>query len=226
MLRHRWCICANCPQEVQEESAGPLQAKQKQLWMETQQKRINDSHHYVWENDQKIIRTEQKCTLAEDCTSFEMRRMTTRPDQLLCIAEATGSKIYTRESEVGTHNHAKALALSLKQYQPHYYRFYEKGTTRAMVGLQGLHINDAFWHPNVYAGVGLKSFCPWCFKPDANTETITIHLREVHQHLAIACDLCQLFATMSAQVVLQHCSGYKVWSHKKKSKSKKQEVNL
>ena len=42
------------------------------LRMETQQKRINNSHHDVWGNNHKIFRTEQKCTLVEDCTSFEM----------------------------------------------------------------------------------------------------------------------------------------------------------
>ena len=101
--------------------------------METQQKRINDSHHDVWGNDHKIIRTEQKCTLAKDCTSFEIRKMT-RTDQLLCIAEATGSKIYTRESEPETYGKAKALVLSLKQYHAHHNRFYKQGTTRAIGG--------------------------------------------------------------------------------------------
>ena len=95
------------------------------IWMETQQKRINDSHQDVWGNDHKINRTEQKCILMEDHTSFEMRRMITRTNQLLHIAEATGSKIYTRESEVGTHGQEKALVLSLKQYHAHYYRFYK-----------------------------------------------------------------------------------------------------
>ena len=92
--------------------------------METQQKRINDSHHDMWGNDHKIIRTEWKCTLAEDHTSFEMWKMTTRTDQLFCITEATGSKIYTRESEAETYGKPKALVLSLKQYHTHYYRFY------------------------------------------------------------------------------------------------------
>ena len=41
----------------------------------------------------------ETCTLADDCTSFEMRWIATRTDQLICTAEATGSKIYTRESE-------------------------------------------------------------------------------------------------------------------------------
>ena len=75
--------------------------------------------------------------------------MTTRTDQLFCITEATGSKMYTRESEAETHGKAKALVLSLKQCHSHYYRFYKKGTTRAMVGLQGLHTSDAFQHLNV-----------------------------------------------------------------------------
>ena len=62
--------------------------------------------------------------------------MLVRTDQLLCIAEATGSNIYTRESETKTHGRVKTLVLSLKQYHTCYYQFYEKGTTRAMVGLQ------------------------------------------------------------------------------------------
>ena len=116
----------------------------------------------------------------------------TMTDQLLCIAEATGSKIYTRESEVGTHSPAKALVLSLKQFHAHFYRLYEKGTTRAMVGFQGLHSSDAFWYLNVLASVGLKSFCPWCFKFRWNTKMIATHLREVHYRLAIACVICSL----------------------------------
>ena len=66
--------------------------------------------------------------------------MTIRTDQLLHISKATGSKIYTRESEVEIHGKAKALVLSLKQYHGHYYRFHERGQPRAMVGLQGLHM--------------------------------------------------------------------------------------
>ena len=73
-------------------------------WMETQMKRIRHSHQDVWGHDHKIVRTEQKHALVEDCTSFEMKRMTTKTDQLLCIVEATGSIIYTRESELGTHS--------------------------------------------------------------------------------------------------------------------------
>ena len=123
------------------------------LWRETQRKMVNNGHQDIWGNDHKIIRTEQKCTLVEDCTSFEMQRMTTRTDQLLHKAETTGSKIYTRKSEVETCGQAKALVLSLKQYHIHYCRFYKKGTTRAMVGLQGLHKSNTFQHLNISAGV-------------------------------------------------------------------------
>ena len=62
-------------------------------WMETQMKRIRESHQDVCCHDHKIVRTEQKCALVEDHTSFEMRWMKTRTDQLLHIAEVTGSKI-------------------------------------------------------------------------------------------------------------------------------------
>ena len=69
-----------------------------------------------------------------------------------------------------------------------------EGTTRAMVGLKGLHTSDAFQHLNISASVGLKPFCPWCFKFGGNTETFTTHLREVHYRLARVCDpspVCQ-----------------------------------
>ena len=191
-------------------------------WMETQMKRIGVSHQDIWGHDHKIIRTEQKCALTEDCLSFEMRRMTTRTDQPLCIAKATGSKIYTRESEAGTCSLAKASVLSLKQLHAHFYRLYEKGTTRAMVDLQGLHSSNTFWHPKVLTSVGLKSFCLLCFKFRQNTEMIATHLREVHSRLAISCNACQIFASMPVQVVLEHQSRCKTKLHKK-SKMKSQD---
>ena len=102
------------------------------------------------------------CT--EDCNSFEMHRMTVMTVHLLHIAKATGSKIYTRDSESKVHGWAKTLVLSLKQYHAHYNCFYKKEMTRAMVGLQGLHSSDAFRCSNMSSSVGLKPFCPWCFK--------------------------------------------------------------
>ena len=139
-------------------------------WTETQMRRIRDSPQDVWGHDHRIVRTEGKCTLVEDHTSYEMTRMMTRTDQVVCIAKAPGSKIYTRESEVGTSGLAKVFVLSLKQFHAHLYRLYEKGTTRAIVSLQGQHSSDAFKHPNILASVGLKLFCPWCFKFGGNTK--------------------------------------------------------
>ena len=176
---------------------------------------IRDSHQDVWGHDHKIIRTWKKHTLVDDSTSFEMSRMTTRTDQLLNIAEATCSKIYTRESVAVAWGPAKALVLSLKQFHTHYYRLYKKVTTRTMVGLQGLHLSDAFWHPNLSASMDLKSFCPLCFKFGGNTETITILLRVVHYRLAIACNVFHSFASMSVQMVLEHWSRCMMKLHKK-----------
>ena len=113
--------------------------------------------------------------------------------QLLCIAVATDSQIYTRDSDTKAHGWAKTLVLSLEQYHTHYYHFYEKGITSAMVGLQGPHSNNAFRCSNISFNVGLKSFCPWCFKLGGNTDVIATHLREVYYQLAITCDLCKLF---------------------------------
>ena len=109
---------------------------------------------------------------------------------------------------------------------------------RAMVGLQGLHLSDAFRCSNVSCNVGLKSFCPWCFRLEDNTEMIAAHLREVHYWLAITYNLCKSFASMSAQSILEHHSGCKAKhakecaeqeepkakkSHKKKLKVQEQE---
>ena len=163
----------------------------------------------MWGHDHESIQTEQDCTLAEDCNSFEMHRMMVQTDQLLCITAATNSQIYTRDLETKAHGWTKTLALSLKQYHTHYYHCYEKGMTRAMVGLQRLHLNDASRCSNVSSSVGLKSFCPRCFMLGGNTEMIATNLREVHYQLAITCDLCKLFTSMSAQSVLEHHSGCK-----------------
>ena len=74
----------------------------------------------MWEQDHESIRTEWKHTLAEDCNSFEMQKMMVTTGQLLCITEATGSKMYTSELEAETHGRPKTLELSLKQYHAHY----------------------------------------------------------------------------------------------------------
>ena len=169
----------------------------------------------MWDHNHEIIRAEWKYTLAYDCTSFELRQMTTGTNQLISIAKATGSRIYTRESEVGAQGSAKALVLSLKQFHAHYDRPYEKGTNRVMVGLQGLYSSNTFWHLNVLASVGPKSFFPWCLQFRGNTEFIATHLKEVHYRLATACDICWSFASMFVQVVLEHWLKCRANSHEK-----------
>ena len=70
----------------------------------------------MWGYGHDSIRAEQKGTLSEDCNCFELCKMIVRTDQLLCIAKATGSKVYPQESEAEAHDWAKKLVLSLKQY--------------------------------------------------------------------------------------------------------------
>ena len=103
--------------------------------MEAQLKRTNESCQDMEGHDHECVRAKQKCSLVEYSNSFEMQKMAIRTDQLLCIVEATGSRIHTRELESETHGRAKTLVLSLKQCHAHYYQFYEKGTTRVMGGL-------------------------------------------------------------------------------------------
>ena len=103
--------------------------------------------------------------------------MTVRTDQLLCIAKATGSKIKLESQRPKSMAGQRLWYCHWKKHHVLFYQFYEKGTTRAMVGLQGLHRSDTSQHSNVSASVGLKSFFPWCFKLGGNTETIATHLR-------------------------------------------------
>ena len=107
------------------------------LWSEGQLKQIGDSHQAMWGHVHEIIRTEQIMLLRKTTSSFEMHKMMDWIDQLLHIAEASNSKIYTQESEAETHGQAKTLELSLKQYHAHYYLLYEKGMTRAIVAFKG-----------------------------------------------------------------------------------------
>ena len=103
-------------------------------WMDEQMKRTEGGHQGVWGHNHEIIKAEQKHTLADDCTSFDMRQMTTRTYQLIHISKATGSEIYTRGSEVGSQGLAKALVLSLKLFHAQYYRLYEKGQNQGYGG--------------------------------------------------------------------------------------------
>ena len=132
--------CKKCQKRVQ----ASCRLSRGNLWTEAELKRIGKSCQDIWGHDHKSIRTEMDCILAEDHNSFEMQKMMVRTDQLFSITKAIGSKIYTSKLEAETHGRAKTVVLLLKQYNAHYYCFYKKGTTRAMVGLQGLHMNDAF----------------------------------------------------------------------------------
>ena len=131
---------------------------------EAQLKRINDSWQDVWGHVLAIIRSEQTHALEEDQESFKMQKTAVQMDQLLCITEAIVPKFYHHESETEMERRERKLVLSLKQYYTQFYHFYEKGSTRATVCLQGFHSGDAFHCSNVAASMGLKSFCPWCFK--------------------------------------------------------------
>ena len=91
-----WTACKKCRKRVR----GSCKLSKGSDWMEAQMKTIGDNCQDVWGHDHKIVRTKWKHALVDDCTSFEMRRMATRTNQLLHLAEATGSKIYSRESEV------------------------------------------------------------------------------------------------------------------------------
>ena len=60
--------------------------------------------------DHESLQVEQDCAPVEDCNSIEMHRMMVRTDQLLCIAVATNSQIYTKDSE------AKPIAETIPHY--------------------------------------------------------------------------------------------------------------
>ena len=109
------------------------------LWIEAQLRQIGDSHHTVWGSNCEVIKTKWDLALKEDCSSFEVNKMTLRTDQLLQIKEATHPKIYPCEPKAEVHRRKKTLVQSLAQFHAHFYWLYEKGMTHAMVSLQGLY---------------------------------------------------------------------------------------
>ena len=82
--------------------------------------------------------------------------MMDRTEQLLQIKEAMDSKIYPGELKAGVQGRKKPHVQTLKQFHGRFYWLYEKGMTHAMVGLQGLHVGDAFRCPNGSARMELK----------------------------------------------------------------------
>ena len=141
-------------------------------------------------SNHEIIYTEQELALKEDYTSFEVNKMTFRTNQLLQIKEATHSKKHTWESDAEVHDWKKTLMLSLKQFHICFYQLYEKGMTWNMVGLQGLHMGDAFRCPSVPVSMGLKSFCPWCLNLGGTLKWSTSTL----ERYTIGCQSCVIYA--------------------------------
>ena len=176
LLEHRWSDHTNCPEEVPEEGMSFLQAQQKQPldWGSTERDEWQLPgcvQIWPWEHSNAV--GSHSCGIL----------------QLLWNAQDDGQDWPTaphRSSHQLPNLHqrlrgqslwwAKTLVLLLKQYLTHYYHFYEKGMTRAMVGLQGLHLSNTFRCFNISSSVGLKSFCFWCFKLGGNTEMIATQL--------------------------------------------------
>ena len=189
-------------------SCGPTK---QGLWVDAQLEQIGNNCTTVWGSNYKVIKTEWDLTLDRDPSSFKVSGMTVCTDQLMWIKEATHVRnIYPWEHEADISGRKKALVQSLKQFHTHFYQLYEKGMTHTTVVLQGLHLGSALKHPSICAGVGLKSFCLWCFKLSRSTEMVAIHLLEVHYQMAIACDICWVFASMTVQNIWDHqpvCKG-------------------
>ena len=140
----------------------------------------------VGESNYGAVKKEQELTLKEDYTPLKWTGWQSRQNQLLQIKEATGMKnIYPQEHEADVHRKKKTLVQSLRQFHTYFYWLYEKGTTYAMVSPQGLHLGDALRCLKISASMGMKSFCPWCYKFRGNTETIAIHFWEVYYQMAI-----------------------------------------
>ena len=55
-------------------------------------------------------------------------------------------------------------------------------------------------------------FAPSALNVVAITKQLPPPLGKVHYHMAIMCDICKSFASMSAQVVLYHHASYMCWS--------------
>ena len=200
MLRYQGCGCKVSPQEVWQEGRASCGPAKQGLWKDAQLEQIENNCNTVWGSDYEAIKTEQDLTSDRDPSSFQVRGMMVFTDQLMLIKVATHVRnISSQKHEANVNRRKKALVQLLKQFHAGFYQLYEKGMICAMVGLQDLQSGEVSKCPSISAGMGLKSFCPWCFKLGGNTETIAIHLPEVHYWMAIAFDICQEFASMTAQ---------------------------
>ena len=185
------------------------------LWTDAQLKRISNSHQAMWGPDHENFQTDKDCALAEDHNSFEMCKMMVRTDQLLYIAAATDSQIHTRDSEPKALGQAMTLVLLQRQYHTHYYHLHEKGMTRTMVDLQGLHSSDAFRLSNISSSVGLKSFFPLVLQaggqhwnnsyPSEGSALLTT----LQDHWPLLANSVSHLPSMSEQSILEHHLGCK-----------------
>ena len=152
--------------------------------------------------------------------SFEMWWMTTRTKQLLYIAEATGSKIYTRNQKwrhvaqqrprsCPWNSSMPTSTAFTRRRQPGQW-WVSKAYTLAMPS--SIQMNWQVWALS-HSAYGVLNF-------EGHQDN---HYREMHYRLAIACDVCQVFASMFMQVVLEHQSWCRMKSHKK-SKMKRKDV--
>ena len=84
-------------------------------------------------------------------------------DQLLCIAKATDSQIYTKDLDAEAHGCVEDSGIVAETIQHPPLPFYEKGMTRAMIDLQEMHSSNTFRCSNVSSSVGLKIILPLVF---------------------------------------------------------------
>ena len=182
------------------------------------------SHQAVWGRDFGSVQTEWKFALNEDYSSFEVNKMTVWTEPLIPIKEATGVKksIFGslrprskgRRRPCCSHwNSSMHVSIScMRRAQPMPWLVYI-GSIQA----------NPLQQPNISTGVELKSFCPWCFKLGGNTKTIAIHARQVDYRMAIIWHICQVFACMSTQNILDHHSRCKIKWNNEQSECEGQE---
>ena len=101
-------------------------------WMETQMKRIRDSHQNIWGHDHKIVRIRAEMHSSRGLHFlWNENDMMTRTDSAALYSWSYRlQSLYQGSQRLGLSGPVKALVLSLKQFHAHFYRLYEKGTIR------------------------------------------------------------------------------------------------
>ena len=113
------------------------------LWKEAQLGQIGDCCQTMWGVTMKSSRQSRISLSMRTTGSFEVNKLIVLTNQLLKIKDVTHVKLYPCEHKAKIHGREKTLVQSLKYFHAHFYQLYEKGTTCAMVSLQGLHSGDA-----------------------------------------------------------------------------------